>query len=216
MRPLSALVLALVLHAVALAAERDLGDAPFEIEADKLVYEQDRNVYEASGNVRVTQSEGRSLEADWITFNADTRIGVAVGNVRIRDGQDVVRADFATVDFNTLTAMATRAAIDAGSVGMVITGESVQRTGENSYAVRSGSFTTCRCPVEPGESHPWEFRAREVEVEVEGYAVGKDVTFHVLGVPVFYTPWIAVPVKTGRQTGVLLPEIEFSGRNGTR
>ena len=215
MRPLSALVLALSLHAVALAADRDLGDAPFEIEADKLVYEQDRNVYEASGNVRVTQSEGRSLEADWVAFNADTRLGVAVGDVQIRDGQDVVRADFATVDFNTLTAMATRASVDAGSVGLVITGESVQRKDENVYSVRSATLTTCRCPPEPGKEQPWELHAREAEIELEGYAVARDVTFHALGVPVFYTPWLAVPVKSGRETGFLLPAIEFSGNNGT-
>lgn len=215
MRPLSVLVLALLIHAVAAAAERELGDAPFEIEADRLAYEQDRNIYEASGNVRVTQEEGRSLEADWVTFNADTRIGVAVGNVMIRDGEDVVSADFATVDFNTLTAMATHAAIDAGSVGMQITGASVQRTGPDTFDVRSATFTTCRCPATPGEAKPWEIRAREADVEVEGYAIGKDVTFHVLGVPVFYTPWIAVPVRSGRQTGFLIPELDLSGNNGT-
>ncbi|MBW2413054.1 MAG: LPS-assembly protein LptD [Deltaproteobacteria bacterium] len=212
---LLALVAGVLPPGVSRGADRELGDAPFEIEADRLVYEQDRNVYEASGNVRVTQADGRSLSAEWVTFNADTRLGVAVGDVELRDGTDVLRADFATVDFNTLTAMATHASVDAGSAGFLVSGEAVRRTGPNTYDVKNGTFTTCRCPPPDDGPVPWDMTASQADVEVEGYAVARNVTFRVLGVPVLYTPWMMLPVMTGRKTGLLMPEFEISGRNGT-
>jgi hypothetical protein len=195
------------------APDFDLGTAPFTIEAERIAYEEEREIYEAEGDVRVVQTGGRSLTADWLTFSARTRIGVAVGNVELRDGEDVVRGDFLTVDLETLTAMATQASVGAGEPGMVITGQNIQKTGENTYSVEQGVFTTCRCPRKE-DCPPWEVTAGQADVEVGGYAVARDVKFKVLGTPLLYTPWLMLPVKTERQTGLLIPNFSRSGNNG--
>jgi len=217
MRALPTLVVAslLFLSPQDLAAEaRPLAESPITIDADELVFEEARDLYEAAGNVVVRHAEGRTLSADWITFSSQTRIGVAVGQVVLRDGDGIVRADFATVDFDSLTAMATRATLDSPSPGFVISGETIQRTGPNTYRVENGVFTACRCS--PNESQrPWEITAREADVEVGGYAVGRGVTLKVLGLPVLYTPRMILPVKAQRQTGFLIPSVSASGRNGT-
>jgi hypothetical protein len=95
-----------------------------------------------------------------------------------------------------------------------VNGEVIERTGVDTFQVERGNFTTCRCPPDT-ERRPWEIEAREASVEVGGYAVGKDIWFKVLDVPVVYTPWLVFPVKTERQSGFLLPGIGQSSRNGT-
>jgi lipopolysaccharide assembly outer membrane protein LptD (OstA) len=190
----------------------DLGDAPFTITADEISYEEEREVYEASGNVRVERLDGGSLSADWMAFSARTRIGVATGNVEIRDGLDTLTADFATVDLETLTAVATDATLDTPQTGFLVEAGAVRKTGRDTFEVERGNFTTCRCP--PGERRPWELDVGEADVRVQGYAVARDITFRVLGCPVAYTPWLILPVKTERQSGFLMPELELASEDG--
>jgi lipopolysaccharide assembly outer membrane protein LptD (OstA) len=188
-------------------------DQPIEIEADELVYEQERDVYEATGNVVIRQPDGATLEADWITFNATTRIGVASGNVVIRQGDDVVRSQFATVDLRRTVAMATHATVDTPDPGFVFDGETVRKTGVNTYSLDRAVFTTCRCRPD-GSRRPWQIEAQRADVHVGGYAIARDVTFRALGLPLLYSPWLALPVKTERQSGLLIPSFEASSRNG--
>ncbi|MCH6561579.1 MAG: LPS-assembly protein LptD [Myxococcales bacterium] len=190
-----------------------LRDAAFTLHADEVSYEPKRELYEATGNVRVEQEGGATLTADWLVFNATTRVGVASGNVRIRDGEDTLVADFTTVDLDTLVAIATDATLDAGTPGFVVTGDPVHKTGTNTYQVDDASFTTCRCPPD-GRCPPWDIEAKHAEIRVGGYAVVRDATFNIRGIPILYMPWMILPVKTERQTGFLIPSLASDSTNG--
>ena len=213
-RPLvCALLLAALVLGSAPSGAQELAEQPIDITADQVVYEQERGLYEASGNVRIEQPGGRLMTADWLTVNQKTQIGIAVGNVTIRDGDDVVRAEFAAVDVRTLQAVATQASLDT-PVGLKVTGAAVERTGESTYRVEDGTFTACRCP--PGkEREPWQVDIGEADIEVGGYAVARDVKFRILDIPVVYVPWLILPVKTERQTGFLVPSVGSTSRGGT-
>ena len=215
---LAGLLLLALLPSGSVAQEGDffgkqLRDAPFTLHADEVSYEPDRETYEAAGNVRVEQEGGGTLTADWLVFNATTRVGVASGNVRIRDGEDTLVTDFTTVDLDTLVAIATDATLDAGTPGFVVSGDPIHKTGTNTYQVDDSSFTTCRCPPDGG-CPPWDIKAKHAEVRVGGYAVARDATFNVRGIPILYTPWMIVPVKTERQTGFLIPSFAMDSTNG--
>ena len=62
---------------------------PVELRADSLEYEAGRDLYVASGNVRIRQTD-RVLRADWMAFSDATRQGVASGDVVYTDGTDTV------------------------------------------------------------------------------------------------------------------------------
>jgi lipopolysaccharide assembly outer membrane protein LptD (OstA) len=190
-----------------------LSREPFTITADEVSYAQGREVLEASGNVRIEQKGGRTLEADWVTYNPQTRIGVAVGNVRMQAGTERLTAEFATVDFDSLQALATDATLVSTESGFVVRGEALEKTGAETYKAASARFTTCACK-KPDERLPWEVETGEADVRVEGYAVARDVKFRILDVPVMYTPYLILPVKTKRQTGFLMPDFGRSNRNG--
>ena len=90
--------------------------------------------------------------------------------------------------------------------GFIVNGEVIERTGVDTFQIERGNFTTCRCPPET-ERRPWEIEAKEADVEVGGYAVGKDLWFKVFDVPVLYVPWLIFPVKTERQSGLPDPVV---------
>jgi lipopolysaccharide assembly outer membrane protein LptD (OstA) len=188
-------------------------DTPFDITADSVEYESDRDVYIARGNVVITQP-GRSLTGDWVAFSGETRQGIATGNVVVTEGEDLLYADTLAFEIDTLNGIVLEGLIEARGSGFEMTGDTIHRTGEETYIFEEGTFTTCRCPDEGRD--PWDIRAKTANVEVGGYATTRNSTFNVLGVPIMWFPWMRYPVKTERETGLLFPEFSGSGRSGPR
>ena len=198
-------------------AQRDRFEAvatvPYEVEADRVEYEEERDLYELDGNVRVSQ-QGRVLTADYVIFSAQTNVGAALGNVVIRDGSDVVQAEFAWVNLAKVEILTRQATVDSAVPGFFLSGDEVEKLGTDTYRVQRGIFTTCRCPPK-NKRRPWEITATAADVQVEGYAVARNVVFKTLGVPVLYSPLFVFPVKTQRQSGFLIPSIGGDSRGGT-
>ena len=159
---------------------------PFEITADEITYDGERNLYVADGNVRVVQG-GRKLRAAWVAFSTETRLGVAEGDVELLDAGDRLSAAFMVFDVDTLQGSLFHGELDIGSQGFKVQAKELIRTGENSFATQQGYFTTCRCAE--GERVPWALRAETADVELGSYGTLKNSTFEVLGVPVLWIPW---------------------------
>lgn len=187
---------------------------PFDITADTVEYDRDRNLYTGRGNVRISQP-GRTLTADWVSFSETTRQGVASGNVVIVEGGDTLTASFLQFDVDSMEGVVFDGKLDARASHFKMDGREVQKTGESTYVFREGVFTSCRCP-DPTDRDPWSIRAEEADLEIGGYGTAKNSTFEVLGVPVIWLPWMIYPLKTERETGLLFPEIAVSGRNGAQ
>ncbi len=213
LRRVAAIALACLLPGLAVAEPegRAALNDPFEITADRIDYEGARDLYVATGNVHVIQAD-RTLRADWVAFSTESRTGVAQGDVELVDASDVMNAQFMVFDVETLRGMFYDGGFDAGSQGFEIRAKEMVRSGENTYAMRHGVFSTCRC--EPGERLPWQIRTEEAQVEVGGYGTVKNATFDVLGVPMLWFPWAFFPVKSDRESGVLLPRLALGGRSG--
>src|SRR5262245_53870383 len=91
-----------------------LKEEPFELTADSLHYDIERELYIGRGNVVIKQS-GRTLRADWVAFNRKTGAGLASGNVRLEDGGDVVTADFVEFERETIEGVLHGARLEAQS-----------------------------------------------------------------------------------------------------
>jgi lipopolysaccharide assembly outer membrane protein LptD (OstA) len=191
---------------------RGFGEEPIELTADALDYDAAEEIYTASGDVVLRQG-ARTLRADWMTFNRRTGMGMANGHVELREGEEVLRADFVEFDVDTVQGLVRDGEIDSPDGQFRAQGEEIRKTGERSYSFRRGVFTTCRCPNKD-ERVPWQIRAREAELDIGGYGTVRDATIDVLGVPVAWLPWLFVPLRTERQTGLLLPEVAFGSRRG--
>ncbi len=184
---------------------------PFEITADVIRYEAERELYVAERNVHILQ-RGRSLTARWVAFSKKTGIGVAEGDVELTEDTERLQAAFMVFDVDTLQGMLYHVAFDSGSDGFRLRAKEMIRTGKNTFSVRDSVFTTCRC--EPGERLPWQIETGHADVELGGYGKLTNSTFDVLGVPILWIPWMLVPIKSERETGLLLPNFTFGGRGG--
>ncbi len=205
--------LLLVAAAVA-AAEREapsLRDQAWDIRADSISYDRERDVYTARGNVRITQP-GRSLTGDWLAFSNTTRRGVATGNVVIEDAGQRLEADVIHFELDELRGILLGGRLEGKDTPFRATGKEVRKLGAQDYEFEEGAFTTCRCPG--GGREPWVIRAEEAELEIGGYGTARNTVVDVLGVPVFWLPWMRYPLLTDRATGLLFPVFTSSSRSG--
>jgi len=186
-------------------------DQPTEVTADEIEYEAQRGLYIAQGNVRIVQGD-RSIDADWMVFSRRTERGIASGNVLYVDSVETLNAEFLQFDLQTLQGLVYQAHLDTGPGGFLVDADRLIKTGDDTYTVQAGVFTTCRCPE--GERDPWRIKARKGDVRMGGYATTQNSTIDILGVPVIWLPWMIFPVKTERESGVLFPRFGYQSRSG--
>jgi LPS-assembly protein len=197
---------------VAPAASLPERSQSFELTADSVEYEQKRNLYIARGNVRIT-AKGSELSADWMVFNHEIGRGAATGNVVFSSSDNVLRARFVEFNIDTQRGILFGAAFDSEKDQFQMRGEEIIKHGDDSYSFERGTFSTCECP-DPDERDPWRIKAGSAKLEVGGYGTARNTTFEILGVPVVWLPWMIYPLKTERESGLLFPLFDYSGRNG--
>jgi lipopolysaccharide assembly outer membrane protein LptD (OstA) len=192
-------------------AAEEAANRAWDISADSISYERGRDVYTARGNVRIVQP-GRSLRADWVAFSNTTRRGIATGHVVIEDQGQKLEADVIHFGLDDLRGLLLGGRLEGKDTPFLATGAEVRKLGEQEYEFEDGSFTTCRCP--DGGTEPWKIRSQEAELEIGGYGTARNTVLDVLGVPVFWLPWMRYPLLTDRATGLLFPTFNQSNRVG--
>ena len=181
---------------------------PWEIEALELSYDKDSDVYTAVGEV-VIKKEKKVLKSDYAWVNRKTMIAEARGNVEFKSEGDELRGDEVTFDLEKQTGEVKKGRLFLKSNNFHVTGEEIWKTGESSYRIQNGTVTSC-----DGEDVPWEIRARELSVTIEGYGQIWDSSFRVKDFPILYFPYMIFPAKTKRQSGLLMPDPGYSSRDG--
>jgi LPS-assembly protein len=182
---------------------------PFQFSADKKgVYDGKTNTFSIEGNVNISQGNTR-LRADKIVYDLNTKEVTAKGKVIVRVGGDVVEAEEITVKLPQATGAMVDAKLHLARNNIYLEGKKLEKTGESSYRVEDGSFTTCS-----GVVPDWKIRGKEVNVSIGGYGTLKHGFFYVKDIPVFYMPWLIYPAKRQRQTGFLMPTLANSSLKG--
>jgi len=187
------------------------GDEPLEIEADQLIFERERQIYQAHGKVELKRGN-LFLKADHAQLNMITKEVIAWGNVLLGEDEDLIECERLEVNLDTKTGKITKAKIFLKDQNFHITGKEVEKLGENHYRVIDGSFTTC-----DGDVPSWKFTVKELEVfeiVLGGFGVAKGATCYVKNIPMLYLPIGVFPVRRERQTGFLLPHFGYSKKYG--
>ncbi len=179
-------------------------DAPVKIEADKLSYDNERDVYSAEGNVVITYGDG-VLTAANVKFDRKNNLATAEGGAFLKMAEDLLAGDKIVVNVQDKTGVAYNAKAFYARNHFYIKGDKIEKTGESSYRIEKPLATTC-----DGDNPDWQLAGSEMKVTVEGYGWLKNARLMTKGVPVIYTPLIAFPAKTKRQTGLLFPYLAYS------
>ncbi len=205
------LLLSLILFfpAPLLSQELSLPEGPVQIEADRLTYDRERDVYIAEGRAVVVQG-GLRMEASRILFFRGEMRVVASGDVVVTDpGGSVARGDRLEIDLDTGLGSMEWGYLFYRPENLHIRGRSLKRLARDTYEVEEGRFTTCDC-IPPD----WSFYGSKVRVTLGEYLTARDTSFYIKGLPVLYSPYVVIPVKRERQTGFLLPRFGLSELRG--
>jgi LPS-assembly protein len=225
--PLRCLVIALLLIAGGLAdvsaevrfpipsALKDLSkpgsrlDAPVHLTADTLSYDDETGVALAEGNVEM-EFGTRTMRADRLRYDSTTGEAELAGKVHYKDAGDEFAFDRITINLDSETGVLYNGTIRISSSNYLIASRKIEKTGKSTFRIEKGMLTTCPCDPEPD----WKFEVRRARVTLDQYAVGKDITFRIRGVPVLWLPWGAFPVKMTRQSGLLMPNFSSNRSRG--
>ncbi|HJX34618.1 MAG TPA: LPS assembly protein LptD [Desulfatiglandales bacterium] len=200
----------------ALAAESGLNallptanDTQWEITAtEKLEFIEKDGLVTAEGDVLITKGN-LSLSAQKTSYNRNTGAVEASGDICFDNGEDSFMGESGSFNLNDQTGRITKGRLFLKENNYYISGELIEKSGENTFLVRDFRLTTC------DETDPtWSITGSEVKVTLEGYGKIKGAAFRVREVPLLYLPYMIFPAKTKRQTGLLLPSVGYSDRNG--
>ena len=184
-------------------------DAPVHMTADTLSYDEETGVAVAEGNVELAFGT-RSMRADRIRYDSATGEADLSGEVRYKDADEEFAFDRITINLDSETGVLYNGTIRISSSNYLIASRKIEKTGKSSFLIEQGMLTTCPCDPEPD----WKFEVRRARVTLDQYAIGKDITFRIRGVPVLWLPWGAFPVKLTRQSGLLLPNFSSNRSRG--
>jgi LPS-assembly protein len=182
---------------------------PVTLNADSLAYDDDTGVALAEGNVELGFGN-RTMRADRIRYDSRSGEAELAGRVHYKDAGDEFSFDRIVLNLDSELGVLYNGTIRLAANNYQISSERFEKTGKKTFQVRKGTLTTCPCDPEPD----WKFEVRRTRVSLDGYAVGKDVTFKIRGVPVLWLPWAAFPVKLTRQSGFLMPTFSHGGTKG--
>lgn len=203
---LSALFTILLAVSPARAAEPTAKIHGILINADSMYRDNEKEIAELAGNIQIV-FQGQHIKADRAKIHLRVRQLELFGNVEIMDAKNTIVGDRIFLDYDNNTGIIHNGYVQSGSV--MFTGTLLQKTGDASYLVDSADYTACtNCPA------TWSFSGTTVRAELGGYAYIKNAVLRFGHVPVFWLPYLIVPLKSDRQSGLLTPNFESSEKGG--
>ena len=217
-----ALGLAMLAVAPAPAQAQDLEPAqegaPALLQADEVIYDDERNVVTARGNVEIARGE-RILLTDRVRYDLDKDVVRAAGDVTLLEPSgEVVFADTVELSGDLREGAVT-------SLRMLLTDRSrlaaanAVRVDGNRTVMRKVVFSPCRvCESDPERPPLWQIKAQKVVHDQEAKVlVYRHARLELFGIPVAYTPYFEHPdPRVERKTGFLVPSLQVSDQLGTR
>ena len=188
-------------------------DLPVYIEADQAEITQPRSgIYKGRVDVKQGNRHLQSAEVEVQQQGSGDnvqRYAFARGGFDYRDNQINLLGDDAKIHLNTKDTDVRNAhyqLVDRQGRGAA---ESVELR-DDYRVMKNATFTSCL-----QDDHSWSIYADEMRQHVkEEYAEMWHARFKVQGVPVFYTPYLQLPIGDRRRSGLLIPTLGHGSRDG--
>jgi LPS-assembly protein len=181
------------------------------LEADTLVYDNDKNTVTAVGGVRIDYG-GNRLVAQRVAYDRKTSRLVASGNVEVIDSSGTkifsdeidVTDDFANGFVNALRVETVDKTYFAA--------ESAEREGGVLTTFNNGVYTACKpCEAEPDKAPIWRIKAQKIIWNGKTKTVRfENSRFEFFGFPIASLPSFEIADPTvKRKSGFLFPGIDY-------
>ncbi len=146
--------------------------------------------------------KGMELNAKEIVFHSSRNLVVASGEPVLRDRDTEVQGEEMTyrVDRRQGLVFQGRSELGTGHYR----GERVKRTAPKVFFVQNGEFTTC-----DADSAHFHFLAPRMKIIPGERVIARPVVLFLGQIPLLAIPYAVFPIRRGRQSGILIPEVEF-------
>jgi LPS-assembly protein len=173
----------------------------FVITSDELERDNENEIIYLKGNVKVVYKT-QYFEADTITLDLKKKQAHLVGNVKVQTLSHELGGHELILDYEANQAVIYYGYVQSNNIRFQ--GDLIEQQNTNEFYVDNADYTTCsNCPA------TWSFVGTKIKAELGGYAYIKNSILKVVGLPVFWLPYLVVPLKSDRQTGLLTPEIGY-------
>ncbi|MDO4626647.1 MAG: LPS assembly protein LptD [Pasteurellaceae bacterium] len=193
--------------------KNDPNNLPVYIDADKAEINQPTNaIYEGNVDIRQGTRQLQTNKAKVVQSgegeNAE-RHAYTSGGFDYKDEQINLRGDDANINLNNKDTDITNA--DYQFVGRQGRGTAQSAEMRETYRLlKNATFTSCL-----PDDNAWSIEASEIKQHIqEEYAEMWHARFKVAGVPIFYTPYLQLPIGDRRRSGLLIPSAGSSSRDG--
>ncbi len=188
--------------------EQPQPDQQWHLTADKVSTLNGNAIVEAEGAVILTRGND-VLKADFARYFAETDWVYLHGNVFVRLGRDDIRAKEAEFDLRSQTGWLVDGDVFIEGQHTYFKGQEIVKHRGDRYTFKNAKVTTCDTDVPA-----WSVSAQEVIVEIDGYAQLYHSDLQIKDHTFFYTPFLILPAKTTRQSGLLVPDYGIGTKRG--
>ncbi len=168
---------------------------------DRVEFDVDRSRVYLSGNAKVERGTMK-LDAERIRFDLDRGVVNALGKPVLVDAAQ--RVDGRRMVYN----------VDAGQGTIydgvtkyeqgICYGKQIHRLDDGTLLLQGGRYTSC-----DAENPHYYFRADQMKIYIDDKAVVRPIILYIADIPLLALPYYLFPLKGGRSSGFLLPNVEF-------
>lgn len=174
-------------------------------------YDLENQVFVGSGDVEISYGElllkGQELYVDLLTGELQLQGAVSLN----QDGQEIV-GELLTYNLQTgkgtLSETQAEIPLPENTGTIYLRGDEVRLT-DQSYGVTNARFTTCDLPT----SH-FHLATRELEVILGEKVIIRGVTYYEGKIPLFYWPYLVIPLDSSDRDRFNLPVLGYGEREG--
>jgi len=142
------------------------------------------------------------LRSRRVVFDSEKKTLVAEGKPQLVEKEDEVSGHLMTYDMQQRVGTIYQATTEYEEA--LYHGNRIRKAADDQLDVMGGSYSTCDL------DHPhYHFASQYMKVYLKDKLVAKPVVFYLRNVPILALPFYVFPIKPGRHSGFLFPQVEF-------
>ena len=174
--------------------------------SDKYYRKVKEKYFEAIGNVIITHKRN-SLYGEKATISLLTGDIEIKGNVRFIAPEITMYGSELYYNIKSRYLSLKNAKVITNN--FIVFGKKISRIKKNEFYAEEAEYTTCKdCP------ESWSVYGKKVQVTMGEYVRVWHAFFRVKGVVTMYVPYLVLPIKKDRETGLLFPQFSFNVEDG--
>ncbi len=181
-----------------------------DVKAGKAEFLKDTNQIRGTEGVVISR-EGIQVQSSEALVNMTTKDSDLKGNVVLSDNEGGLVADSGTFNIDSERGKFQNSQFSLEEGDYDVHAEEAEKLTDVEYLLSNSTLSTCQCSE---NDKPWRLHSRRSHITEEGYAHTYDTWMDFHGVPIFYTPYLAFPVKRERASGLLAGDYGYSRQDG--